>query len=186
MSHLDPAEKLAGLLVPVFALRHVHDFGIGDTIGVREAIDFCAAHSFAMLQLLPIHETVGDHSPYNPISSRALSPALLALTEDAVPGLVASERDQAAPESWLLQLRAGPVKQNSVQPLKLQILLAAHRSFRKTHSAESELGREFAAFQAEQGWLPAYTLYRVLVREYEGNPNWSEWRPEHHGVKGAE
>src|SRR6185369_17054903 len=137
MSHLDPQQKRAGLLVPVFALRHAHDFGIGDTLAVSEAIDFCATNGFALLQILPIHETVGDHSPYNPISSRALSPALLALTEEAVPGLIASERDRAAPDSWLAQLRAGPVKQNSVQPLKLQILLAAHRSFRAAHSPDS-------------------------------------------------
>jgi 4-alpha-glucanotransferase len=86
----------------------------------------------------------------------------------------------------LAQLRAGPVKHNSVHPLKLQILLAAHRSFRASHPPESELGRDFASFQANQAWLSAYTLFRILVREYEGNPNWAEWRPEHHGLKGAE
>lgn len=186
MSHLTADQKLAGLLVPVFALRHAHDFGIGDTLAVREAIDFCATRGFAMLQILPIHETIGDHSPYNPISSRALAPALLALTEKDVPGLNARERDEAAPESWLAQLRAGRVKHNSVIPLKLQILLAAHRSFRAAHPADCELGREFATFQTNQDWLPAYTLFRVLIREYEGNPNWSEWRPEHQSYRSAE
>jgi len=186
MANFDPSKKLAGLLVPVFALRHTKDFGIGDTIAVRDAIDFCAEHGFSVLQLLPIHETVGDHSPYNPISSRALSPALLALTEEAVPGLNAGERDRAAPESWLVQLRTAAVKQNSVQPLKLQILLAAHRGFRTAYPPESPLGREFEEFKTNQPWLPAYTLFRVLVREYEGNPNWSEWRPEHQSLASAE
>ncbi len=186
MARLNLDQKVAGLLVPVFALRHAHDFGIGDTLAVKEAIDFCAGHGFAVLQVLPIHETVGDHSPYNPISSRALSPTLLALTEESVPGLVAADRDAAAPESWLAQLRAGNVKQNSVQPLKLQILLAAHRSFRATHGEDNELAREYAEFQENQPWLPAYTLFRVLVREYEGNPNWAEWRPEHHSFASAE
>ena len=179
--------KAAGLLAPVFALRHHEDLGIGDTRAVRDAIDFCAAHRFRVLQTLPIHETVGDHSPYNPISSRALSPALLTLSEDEVPGLTAAMVREAAPEDWLARLRVGPVKHNSVQPLKLQILLAAHRNFRRIHPPESELGREFTAFQVEQAsWLPEYTLFRLLIREYEGNSNWNEWRPEHQSVAGAE
>jgi 4-alpha-glucanotransferase len=189
MPRLDPTQKLAGLLVPVFSLRHKRDFGIGDTIAVREAIDFCAATGFSVLQLLPIYETVGDHSPYNPISSRALSPALLALTPEEVPGLSAEEVAESAPDSWLAQLRLGAVKQNSVQPLKLQLLLAAHRKFRVIETVEggSTLAKEFEEFQkAQESWLPAYTLFRTLIREYEGNPNWQEWRPEHQELKTAE
>lgn len=189
MPSLDPSKKLAGLLVPVFALRHKRDFGIGDTLAVREAIDFCAATGLSVLQLLPIHETVGDHSPYNPISSRALSPAFVTLTPEEVPGLKAEEIAESAPDSWLTQLRGGPVKQNSVQPLKLQLLLTAHRAFRVEHAPEkgSDLGKEFADFQKQQeSWLPAYTLFRALIREYEGNPNWQEWRPEHQAFGTAE
>ncbi len=189
MPRLDPNQKLAGLLVPVFALRHKKDFGIGDTLAVRAAIDFCAETGFSVLQLLPILETVGDHSPYNPISSRALSPAFVALTPEEVPGLKAEELAESAPDSWLAQLRQGPVKQNSVQPLKLQLLLAAHRAFRAEHTLEngSEWAKEFAEFRKQQeSWLAAYTLFRTLVREYEGNPNWQEWRPEHQNLGTAE
>jgi 4-alpha-glucanotransferase len=182
-----PERKLAGLLVPVFALRHSRDFGIGDTTAMRETIQFCAAHRLAVLQILPIHECVGDHSPYNAISSRALSPALLTLTEEEVPGLSAEALQQAAPDSWLEQLRTGAVRYNSVQPLKLQILLEAHYRFRTGPSFSGPEGREFADFQEQnKSWLPAYTLFRLLIREYEGNPNWNEWRPAHQTVEGAE
>jgi len=187
MTQLNPQKKLAGLLVPVFAMRQADDFGIGDTIAVREAIDFCALHQFAMLQILPILETVGDYSPYNPISSRALSPALLALTPSEVPGLKKATVKEAAPESWVAQLRAGNVKYNSVQPLKLQILLAAHHDFCTEKEANASLNQEFEEFkQREQTWLPAYTLFRILIREYDGNPNWGEWRPDHKTLAGAE
>lgn len=187
MDRLDPSEKIAGLLAPVFALRHPDDLGIGDTRAMREAIDFCAAHRFSVLQTLPIHEMIGDHSPYNPISSIALSPALLTLSEEEVPGLTGAMLREAAPESWLTQLRSGGVKHNSVQPLKLHILLAAHRNFHRLHSPESPLGREFVKFQEDHAsWLSHYTLFRLLVREYEGNSNWTEWRPEHQSPAGAE
>ena len=115
-------KRLAGLLVPVFAMRRTDDMGIGDTLAFKETINFCSAHHFAVLQTLPIHETVGDHSPYNPVSSRALSPALLTLEPDHVPGLTREMIDRLAPSSWLAQLREGPVKHLSVHPLKLQIL----------------------------------------------------------------
>lgn len=187
MEKIEFSQKAAGLLAPVFALRHSDDYGIGDTRAVREAIDFCATHAFRVLQMLPIHETVGDHSPYNPITSRALSPALLTLSEEEVPGLTSKMLREAAPEAWLTRLRTGSVKHNSVQPLKLQILLAAHREFKRLHAPDSPLGREFAAFQtAEADWLSPYTLFRLLIREYEGNSNWSEWRPEHQNKDTAE
>jgi 4-alpha-glucanotransferase len=175
-----PGRKYAGLLVPAFALRHERDFGIGDTLALREAIDFCADQRFAVLQILPVYETVGDHSPYNAISSTALSPALLALTEEDVPGLTAQDIESAAPESWLARLRVGGVSYNSVNPLKLQILLGAHRGFSERVPADDPLAREFADFrESRKSWLEPYTLFRLLIREYEGNPNWTDWRPEH-------
>lgn len=186
MTPPSPTHRLAGLLVPVFALRHADDCGIGDTRAVRDAIIFCAEQKLAVLQLLPIHETVGDHSPYNPISSRALSPALLTLDPREVPGLTTELLEASAPAAWREQLRDGNVKHNSVQPLKLQILLAAHRAFR-SGAADEALRAEFQRFQEERAaWLPAYTLFRLLVREYEGNPNWSEWRPEHRSLATSE
>jgi 4-alpha-glucanotransferase len=177
--------RLAGLLAPVFALRHDDDFGIGDTFAVRQAIDFCAARSFAVLQILPIHETFEDPSPYSPISSKALSPALLSLTPEEVPGLTHEDLTQLAPDSWRTQLRNGIVKHGSVHSLKLQVLFQAHRRF--IQQSDEALAAEFTTFKnQEQSWLRHYLLYRLLIREYEGNPNWLDWRPEHHSVAGAE
>ncbi len=175
----------AALLIPVFALRRPTDFGIGDTFAMKDAITFCADQGFRVLQTLPIHETVGDHSPYNPVSSLALSAALLTMEADQVPGLTAEILKEHAGESWLAQLREGPVKHRLVQALKLKILLAAHHSFSET--ASDELRAEFAAFQeAERHWLPFFTLFRLLASEYENNPHWEQWRPEHQNPTAAE
>ena len=78
--------RLAGTLVPVFALRHENDFGIGDTEAVRQAISFCAEQKMGLLQVLPINETGDDNSPYNAISSVAIDPVYLTLTPELVPG----------------------------------------------------------------------------------------------------
>jgi len=171
-------QRRAGLLVPVHALRHERDFGIGDTHAVKEAIDFAATTGFSVLQILPIHETLGDHSPYNPISSRAHSPALLSLTPEEVPGLTREILDQAAPESWLTQLRDGSVRYEVVLPLKTQILLtAAYHFFALSPDADHEEFNHFCETNAP--WLGPYTLFRLLMSEYEGASRWVDWRPEH-------
>ncbi len=185
-SHEVPlSNRRAGLLAPVFAMRHRDDFGIGDTRAVCEAIDFCAAHSFAVLQMLPIHETFGDHSPYNPISSRALSPAYIYLNPEEVPGLLPADLERAAPASWLLQLRTGIVKHGSVHPLKIQILqLASQRFFTGDDGSLMDEFNEFT--EREKAWLSHYTLFRLLIKEYEGNSEWLDWRPEHRTWQGAQ
>ncbi len=171
-------QRRAGLLVPVYALRRAGDFGIGDTLAVKEAIDFCSETGFGVLQILPIHETIGDHSPYSPVSSRALSPALLSIDPAEVPGLTAEMIASAAPEAWLAQLRSGKVRHETVHPLKTGILLSASCRFQLLE--RGALQEDFEHFRAAQAeWLDSYTLFRLLVREYEGNTRWDDWRPEH-------
>ncbi len=173
-------------MIPVYALRRDGDFGIGDTLAVKEAIDFAASVGFEVLQILPIHETYGDHSPYNPISSRALSPALLTMTPEEVPGLTREMLEAAAPADWLADLRTGSVSHDVVHPLKTHLLLNAYHGFRKL-PADDPLHREFEDFRkARTDWLDAYTLFRLLIREYEGNTRWPEWRPEHRALHSAE
>jgi len=177
--------RRAGMLAPVYALRHDHDFGIGDTISVRDAVDFCAATGFSVLQVLPILETIGDPSPYSPVCSRALSPALLSLTPESVPGLTQETIDRIAPEAWLRELRAGNVRHDAVHPLKMQLLTEAHTAFIADETGD--LHRSYEAFkQAEQPWLTYYSLWRLLVQEYSGNIAFPEWRPEHRSPEAAE
>jgi len=180
------SKRRAGLLVPVFSLRHAADLGIGDTSAVRDAAGFCARNGIEVLQILPIHETIGDHSPYNPISSRALSPALLSLDPEEVPGLSRAMLDEWVPPDWLEHLCHGIVKHGVVQHLKMQILQAAHRSFLEGKQRWREAHSSFREFKLrEAAWLGPYRHYRLLVREYEGNSNWEEWRPVHQSLAGA-
>ena len=180
-----PFEKRrAGLLAPVFAMRHADDLGTGDTRAVKEAVDFCAETGFKLLQLLPIHETFGDHSPYNPISSRALAPAFIYIDPEIIPGLSAEDMDLAAPPAWREELRAGIVRHGAVHPLKIQILLRAWKQLCEQGGFQD---KDFALFRGEEkSWLDHYTMFRLLIREYEGNTEWHDWRPEHRSYEGAE
>ena len=77
--NLSPDKKIAGVLVPIFALRGENDLGIGDLGALREFIDWIAEIGFTLVQLLPINETGADNSPYNAISAIAIEPTTLHL-----------------------------------------------------------------------------------------------------------
>lgn len=153
--------------------------GWGDTRAVRESIDFCAENLFSVLQILPIHETFGDHSPYNQISSRAPYPYYIYLDPAEVPGLSADDLERAAPEAWLAQLRTGIVKHGSVHPLKAQILQLAWHRFRR--NGDPGLLGEFETFiliewGIREYWHRVYAFAQWVthrqwsgVREYGGS-----------------
>jgi len=42
--NLDPAHRIAGVLVPIFALRATGDLGIGDAVSLMDFIDWAACH----------------------------------------------------------------------------------------------------------------------------------------------
>ncbi len=164
---LTPDQKLAGILVPVFALRGTNDLGIGDTVAVKEMIDWCAHHGFRVLQMLPINETGPDHSPYNAISALALDPTTIATTPQALQDLTAEDFHRSA----VTPSTAGPVNYHKVKTLKLDLLRDAFRRGR--------LRPELGAFQKANRWLDDYTLYRALLDENDGNDDWQTWPKEH-------
>lgn len=177
---IDPQKKLAGLLVPTFALRSGFDLGIGDTQDMREAIDFCHQHGLGVLQILPINETGGDNSPYNAISSVALDPVLLSMTPETVPGLSQELLAQLAPPALLDKLRQGPVDYPAVKQLKQNLLQESFIRFEKQQAEkETAQGKSFTEFQTvHKSWLPAYTLFRTLMQEHQGNACWSQWEAQ--------
>src|SRR5271155_2807151 len=170
--------RLAGMLVPVFALRHENDFGIGDTEAVRQAVSFCAEQKLGLLQVLPINETGDDNSPYNAISSVALDPVYLTLTPEQVPGLQAEMLEQMIPDALRVQLQSGPVQYGKVKQLKLEILSHAYVEFEAVDlETGTDIAYEFQAFvESNMGWLPGYPLFRTLLNEYSNNALWHEWQ----------
>jgi 4-alpha-glucanotransferase len=149
--------RLAGTLLPVFALRHENDLGIGDTEAVRQAITFCAEQKLGLLQVLPINETGDDNSPYNAISSVALDPVYLTLTPELVPGLQPETLVQMIPDELRTQLQSGPVPYRQVKQLKLEILSHAYVDFEAVDlETGTDIAYEFQAFvEDNMGWLPA-------------------------------
>lgn len=184
---IDTKQKLAGLLVPVFALRHHSDFGIGDTRAMREAIDFCASNKIGVLQILPINETGGDNSPYNAISSVALDPLYLELSPVAVPGLSDESVSNLAPSELLRELRSGAVKYDRVRSLKLRLLATAFESFEKEQiDKNSGLASQLLDFEKRNTrWLEPYALFRTIMQQHDGDARWTLWEPHFQSFQSA-
>src|SRR5262245_7748555 len=171
-------KKIAGILVPLFALRRENDLGIGDLGALREFIDWIAETGFTLVQLLPINETGADNSPYNAISSMAIEPTTLHLAPGSPEDLTREDFENALAEVDLPRLCRGRVNYRHVKELKQRILENAFANF--SARADEKRQSEFKKFWEEQSaWLHDYALFRVLIEANNSSVAWDRW-PSHH------
>jgi 4-alpha-glucanotransferase len=177
-------KKIAGVLVPLFALRREDDLGIGDLGALREFIDWIAEIGFTLVQLLPINETGADNSPYNAISAMAIEPTTLHLAPRSPEDLTHEDFTDALSEIDLVSLRHGRVNYRHVKKLKQRILEKAFANF--SARADEKRQSEFKRFCEEQSsWLHDYALFRVLIEENNGSAAWDRWPPQYQGTERA-
>ena len=182
--NLSPEKKIAGVLVPLFALRGENDLGIGDIGALREFIDWVAQIGFKLVQLLPINETGADNSPYNAISAMAIEPSTLHLAPNSSPDLTREDFDAAVAGADLRSLRLGEVKYRQVKKLKRRILEKAFANFSANAREERQL--EFETFcEEETAWLRDYAFFRVLMEENEDSAAWNRWPAQHQSIERA-
>ena len=165
-------KRIAGILIPAFTPRRDGDLGIGDTLALREWIDWAAEHQVGFIQLLPINENGTEESPYSGISSTALDPIYLACEVAEIPGL--QEADIASARDHLKAVMLSPlVNYPAVRAAKRGLLELAWSRFR---DASPELVDEFKTFQRQEiDWLDDYALFRFLM-EYHGPAlTWDQW-----------
>jgi len=182
--NLSPENKIAGVLVPLFALRREDDLGIGDLGALREFIDWIAETGFTLVQLLPINETGADNSPYNAISSMAIEPTTLHLSPGSPEDLTHNDFADSLSEIDLAGLRRGRVKYRQVKKLKQRILEKAFANF--STRADEKRQSEFERFcEEESSWLRDYALFRVLIEQNKGSTAWDQWPPQHQTIESA-
>ena len=182
--NLSPEKRIAGILVPLFALRGKDDIGIGDTGALREFIDWAAGIGFKLVQLLPINEIGADNSPYNAISALAIEPTTLQLGPNSPQDLTREDFDAALAEVDLGRLRRGGVKYRHVKKLKRRLLEKAFANFSARASEDRKSGfRKFC--EEEAAWLHDYAFFRVLMEENDDSPAWNRWPAQHQSIERA-
>src|SRR5256885_10136882 len=130
---LSPERKIAGVLAPLFALRTENDLGVGDLEALRQFIDWAAEIGFKLVQLLPINEMGGDHSPYNAISAVAIEPTTLHLAPGSPADLAQEDFDEVIADFDLERLRQGAAKHGRARRLNMSLFYNAHRRITQSH-----------------------------------------------------
>jgi len=165
-------KRCAGILLPAFSPRRKGDLGIGDTLALREWVDWAAEHQVGFLQLLPINENGADECPYSAISSIALDPIYLAIEVAEIPGLSAAEIANARLN--LAAARASRlVEYPSVRAAKRTLLELAWSRFDEASPALREECSRFAREEAK--WLDDYCLFRWLMECHGESRTWDHW-----------
>jgi len=184
--NLSPDRKIAGVLAPLFALRTETDLGVGDLEALRQFIDWAAGNGFKIVQLLPINEMGGDHSPYNAISAVALEPTTLHLAPGSPQDLSQQDFDKVIAQNNPRKLRQGAVKQDRVRRLKLALLEKSFETFSRRKQEDAGSASGFDAFcESESDWLVQYAFFRALMEENEYRETWDQWREEHRTADSA-
>jgi 4-alpha-glucanotransferase len=167
-----PAKRTAGILLPAFAPRRKGDLGIGDTLALREWIDWAADHDVGFLQMLPINEHGVEESPYSSISSVALDPVYLSFDPPEIPGLTPD--DVARARRRLGDAADSPkVDYPAVRRVKRTLLELAWADF---DLAADLLREEFEVYRrTESSWLDDYCLFRFLMEHHGAEKTWDEW-----------
>lgn len=179
--------RLAGILVPVFSLRHENDLGIGDVAALHDFVNFAAETGCGFVQLLPINETGPDNSPYNAISSVAIEPMTLDCSPDGLTDLSDADSEEILAAHDLAALRQGKVDYAAVRELKHELLRKAYSSFLANVYGRVDMRAEdFENFCREEAdWLNDYCVFRLLMDRQGGSQVWQEWPEEWQGSEAA-
>lgn len=154
-----------GILLPLWTLSHAGDLGIGDLYSLRAFLPWLAGAGLNFVQLLPVNETDRSSSPYSAISSVALDPIYLDLSQ--IP-------DAEIPPAPTRQ--GEPVNYPQVREDKARILRAAFSCYTATKVENSDF-QKFREREAE--WLEPYSIFRLLMQREGDSPAWEDWNPEY-------
>jgi 4-alpha-glucanotransferase len=161
--------RCAGILIPLFSIRSIDDFGRGEFGGLIPMARMALAMGHRLLQLLPIDEVaIGETSPYNALSVFALDPVYLSLS--LLPGIKPTECDAAR---TTLRGQNEPADQFKLRMLKGQLLLESYHYFKS--GVDRPLRHRYSEFvELERGWLDDYALFRALKERFNG-AEWESW-----------
>ncbi len=169
--------KGAGTAIPVFSIRTVEDFGVGDFYDIKKMVDWCKRTGQTVLQVLPINDTTKtgtwiDSYPYSANSTFALHPMYLRL--DAVGVLADADRREHYKKIGQELNKLKEIDYEEVNKAKNNYL----REIFEQKGHVDLKSKEFKCFfEKNEEWLRPYAAWRVLCEEYHTPDNnlWGEY-----------
>ncbi len=163
-------KRRAGTALPLFYLYSRKSTGIGEIPDLKLLIDWCKKARLSIIQLLPMNETGYDHSPYNSISTFALEPMYLRLSD-----LKNIDIDKYKPDIKKLKRKfpKGNYKVDyNIKDEKINLLW-------KIFQADFKDSEDFQTYRKKNVfWLKHYAMYKVL-KEVNRLKGFEEWQPKH-------
>ncbi len=181
MKFINEHKKIAGLVVPLIALKRNKTAACGVFSDLVPLARLAREWGLSLIQLLPLNDTGHGTSPYAALSAFALNPIYISLSETpdtmATLGLplgestvkVLSRVDSAINRKFGGEPR---VPYEAILREKLDVL-------RQVWNASREICAPLAeALAAEQGWAKPYASFVALKDAFRGAPwwDWPEWR----------
>ena len=170
----EPEWKVAGVAVPVFALRSERSCGVGDFGDLPGLATWAASAGMKMIQLLPVADTTTMHSwtdshPYNIISAFALHPHYIDL-------------DQLGPLDNEDRMVVFNRQRRELNALDYSDYMAVDRvkmayvdEFFAQKGEETTSSKEFADFvKSNEQWLLPYCAFCIL-RDSLHTARFTDW-----------
>lgn len=173
--------RLAGVTIPLFAIRTANDWGIGDIGALPACAAWIRSAGHRLLQILPPYELAdGETSPYGARTAFGIDPIYISI--EGVPDLEARDIAEAVGVEGTATLervrRAPHVEYHAVRALKRQVLARAFERFVEREwtkgTARAHALRAFV--KGEEYWAPDLALY-VALRERQRGYGWTTWPP---------
>lgn len=165
-------KKELAVVVPVAALRTKKSCGTGEFSDLVEFAQWCKKVKISLIQILPVHDTGYDNSPYNLVSAFALHPLYISL--ERLDGADAIQPEIAALRKKFDSLDRLAYREVLTEKLRLLKRLFKNReaSFNQeladTHSAVSQ-------WIEKNDWIKSYAVYKNL-KEQNFQSRWQDWQ----------
>lgn len=166
--------KGAGVAIPVFSIRTLQSFGVGEFHDIKKMVDWAARVGLKMIQLLPVNDTTANNSqtdsyPYAAISAFALHPMYLNLTAMA-DELGMQELAELEPQRS--SLNASPtVDYVQVNAVKQSFCKKLYERIGKA-TLQTDSYRKF--FSHNEYWLKPYAAF-CYFRDLYGMVDFTSW-----------
>lgn len=163
------AKRRSGVLVPLFSVHSKNSVGIGDFSDLTLLCEWAEATGNSIIQLLPMNEVGSVFCPYDSISSFALEPMYISLSQLSV-STATEEKIESLKKKFPTGAKLVDYK---IKKEKLRIL---REVFLKTQPVDS---KEFEAFKRDQEyWLLDFALFKILKNKFDEKP-WFEWEEQY-------
>lgn len=175
MKYPHGSNRVAGLLLPLSALRTRNNLGIGEFGDLPLLGEWCSRVGLRLIQLLPVNDSGDQSSPYSTLSALALHPIHVNIA--SLPEMQASALSDTISKR-LKQLRkqldgAGRFSYGEILTVKMAVL----REIWQSEGPSILVDPEFLSYLESNPWVPVYAIFRTLKDRFDGRA-WTEWPEE--------